>query len=266
MIKTEDLESPIRGSIYQGLLPILKEIYKDSRNPAYAPLLRFIGERKFLMKEVLILLFSERVSDTLTTERNLGSIAAKVVEWQAQYKEDSPSYLFGERILDAIHTEEIPTFTDLKPWIEANVIQNSSGRASSLPPDELQSFFAALGMKEAFSSALPKKAPFSEQALPLQLLGKVYEQVISYSNQSFLPVEEREFFHTLLLPHLERSIREQTASQASSLGKMEEKTNNSRFKGRGCFFSSGQETFAKRNPTESDQKFHPLSFRIPQYL
>lgn len=221
------LESPVRGAIYQGLIHILKQLYKDPMNPAYAPLIRFIGERKILMKEVLTLIISEKREEAPITGRNLGSIILRVVEWQTQQKEGSSSYLLGEKLLNAIHTKEIASLTDLKPWIEANIIKNPSNRAF-LPPADLRSFFAALDLeipvspvsRERFSSRVFGQAL---DAPPLQLLEQVYEKAVLYVQKSYVFPEIKEFFQTLLLPHLEQSVAQMAGSPPEQFSEMEEK-------------------------------------------
>lgn len=215
-------QSPARGAIYQGLIHVLKQLYKDPLNPVYAPLFRFIGERKVLMKEVLTLLISE--GGAPTTGRNLGSIILKVIEWQTQQKEGSSSYLLGEKLLNAIHTKEITSLTDLKPWIEANMIQNRLSR-SFLPPADLRSFFAALDIE--ISSSLSKETSRllgeTLDAPSLRLLEQVYEKAVLYVQKSYVSPEIKEFFQTRLFPHLEQSVAQMAGSPPEHFSEMEGK-------------------------------------------
>jgi hypothetical protein len=159
-----DPKDPGRGALFEALIAVLEE--KDSD---LAPLLQ---EDKPLSPSLAKALFEEA-----STSGGQG-LFSKIAEWQAECKVGSYSYLFAQKLLEAILSQE--------------------AREDRSPGPEAQPVLAAV--KEGCDGVR-------------QLLVQVAKKAIAYSESPSASFETKQFLQTVLLPKIETWIAQDAHSE-----------------------------------------------------
>ncbi len=166
-LKDRSLENGhVPGLLSEELITVLNEFERD---PGHASTL--LQENQLLRPEVLpkALFVEARGADGK-------GLSSKIAEWQTQCKEGSLAYLFAQKLLDAIRSQE-------------NGLQDHPTARSAEPV--AQALLAAV-----------KDGGEARHSLLVQ----VYEKAIAYSNSPSASVETKQFLQTILLPQIEKWI------------------------------------------------------------